>query len=413
MGSDILVALKDASADGTTLFGLNHHSPAQERYSLQTVHGQTHDTGAVVHVRDTKVLQPRQTYAALGVQPAGQWGFIHGVNEHRVAIGVTDWHSRLTGAAAPLAGADLVRLGLERSRSALFAVETLADLLDRHGSRDGGGDHVFLIADPNEAFVLETCGRYWALQECGHTRAVMDAAMIRQDWRRVAPGLFDFVLEHGWWPDDGSKLDFVRCLGQSGETAGAAHKRWGRASLALAQQQGAIDLHFLRRMLGDHYTASRDLLPVSEPLATSFLVNLVQADTPIIAWIAFGTPKIALHFPICMAGELPAGFGDSAPSIQDQTREFSRLAQGKEKDRVRLAQALERLQAKFDQDADEFSARAHDFSQHGKPFLISQLATEMMHQHVELFEKEHHALFGIEDRGPHRELKTEELLFYA
>ena len=73
------------------------------------------------------------------------------------------------------------------------------------------------IADGSEAYVLETCGRYWALLECGHTRAVTDAALIRQDWHRLAPGLADFVIEKGWWQDDGSKIDFVRTLGETSE----------------------------------------------------------------------------------------------------------------------------------------------------------------------------------------------------
>lgn len=414
MGSDMLVALKEASADGTTLFGLNHHAAAHERHTLQVVHGSMHDTGAVIALGGINIPQARQTFAALGVQPAGQWGFEHGVNEHRVAVGVTAWRSRLDGGPAPLAGADLVRLALERSRSALLAVEALTDLLERFGSRDGGGDHIYLIADAREAFVLETCGRHWALLECGHTRVVTDAAMIRQDWTRLAPGLFDFVLERSWWPDDGSKIDFVRCLAESNEQSGAAQKRWGRASLALAQQQGAIDLHFLRHMLGDHYTASRDLLPAAQVLSTSLLVSLHQAETPMLAWIAFGTPKVAVHFPICFIGELPAAFGEGtpmAPTIQQRTQDLVKLAQGK--DRSKLTLALERLQTKFDQDAEDFLLRAHDFLQHGKPYLLPQMATELMHHHVELFEKEHRGLFGIEERGPHRLPATEEVLFYA
>jgi hypothetical protein len=416
MGSDMLVALQEASADGTTLFGLNHHAAAAERHTLQMVHGSLHDTGAVIALGGLNIPQARQTFAALGVQPTGQWGFTHGVNEHRVAVGVTAWRSRLNGGPAQLTGADLVRFALERSRSALLAVEALTDLLERFGSRDGGGDHIYLIADDHEAFVLETCGRHWALLECAHTRVVTDAAMIRQDWRRLAPGLFDFVLERSWWPDDGSKIDFVRCLAEGNEQSGAAQKRWGRASLALAQQQGAIDLHFLRHMLGDHYAASRDLLPVAQPLSSSFLVNLHNAETPTIAWIAFGTPKVAVHFPICLVGELPAAFGEgtpSSPTIQQRTQELAKLAQGNQKDRSKLELALERLQTKFDQDAEDFLQRAHDFVHHGKPYLLPQIATELMHHHVELFEKEHRALFGVEERGPHRIPETEEALFYA
>jgi hypothetical protein len=415
MGSDMIVALKEASANGTTLFGVNHHASASQRHCVQLVPGRMHDPGEVSHATTLDVPQARQTVTVLGLQPIGQWGFAHGVNEHGVTIGVTDWRSRLGMERTAVSGFDLTRLVLERSHGAHHAVEVLTDLLERHGPnpQDGANDHIFLIADRDEAFVLETAGRYWALLECGHTRVVTDAAMIRQDWRRLAPGLASFVIDKGWWRDDGSKIDFVRCLAEKSEQSDNAHKRWGHASLTLAQQQGAIDLHFLRRMLADHYGHNRDLLPTAKAttLAASFLIDVgVQ---PLITWFAFGTPKAALYFPLCLVGNLPAAFGEgtAAPSIQQRTLELQHMAQTK--DRGKLISALERIQTRFDLDADDFVAKAHDYAQHGKPYLVSQLATEMMHAHVELFDREYRRLLGIEDVAPTPAPVTEEVMFFA
>src|SRR5581483_4207307 len=168
--------------------------------------------------------QARQTWTVLGQQPAGCWGFTHGLNEHQVAVGVTGWYSRLAR---------------ERSQSSRQAIDVLTDLIARHGqggaSGDGPTDHVFLIADPAEAYVLEAAGRYWALQECRQTRAVTDAPLTRQDWRRLAPGLATLALEQGWWQDGGSKLDFAGCLDAKHPSHALARRRWGRASVALAQ----------------------------------------------------------------------------------------------------------------------------------------------------------------------------------
>ena len=83
------------------------------------------------------------------------------------------------------------------------------------------------------------------------------------------------------------------------------------------------------------------------------------------------------------------------------------------KDRDRLTFALERLQTKFDQDAEEFELKAQDYAQHGKPHLIGPTATEMMHQHVGLFEKEYRRLFGVEEKLPPKPAVVEEALFYA
>lgn len=416
MGSDMIVALKEASANRSTLFGVNHHAAPSQRHTVQMVPGQMHDVGEAVPIHALHVPQARHTFSVLGLQPAGQWGFVHGVNELRVAVGVTDWQSRLRDGQPAITGIDLTRLCLERSHSATHAVETLIDLLEHHGhglaegSAASAGDHIFLIADGDEAYILEVCGRYWALLGCGTSRVVTDVAMIRQDWRRLAPGLAACVIDKGWWQDDGSKLDFVRSVGETSERSRNAQKRWGRASLALTQQHGAIDLHFLRRMMADHFGTNRDLVfgPKPVALASSFMVDLHKAEQPIVVWIAFGSPTVMLHFPICLAGELPAAFGDASRSVQERTMELEKLAHGK--DRAKIEDGIERLQTRFDQDAEDFVLKTH---QHNQPGQWPSIATEMMHHHVEAFDQEYRRLFGLEQKKPEKALEPEEMLFFA
>src|SRR5205807_823639 len=115
-----------------------------------------------------------------------------------------------------------------------------------------------------------------------------------------------------------------------------------------------------------------------------------------IAWIAFGTPNVGLYFPISFVGELPMAFGDASSastSIEERTADLLKLAHGKDADRARLVLALERLQTRFDQDADDFLARVHEH-----PHSVSLMATEMMESHVHLFNKEYRRLFGVEER---------------
>ena len=111
-------------------------------------------------------------HAALLSCPTWLWGAEHGVNEHGVAIGNERVSTTHDAAAAPpaLIGMDLVRLGLERARTAEEAVEVITGLLATCGQ---GGiadaahheayDSSFLIADPSEAFVLETAGAEYAV----------------------------------------------------------------------------------------------------------------------------------------------------------------------------------------------------------------------------------------------------------
>ena len=91
-----------------------------------------------------------------------------------------------SGEGVPL-GMDLVRLGLERSTSAREAVQVVVDLLEKHGQ--GGScskehprfsyDNSYLVADPAGAFVLETAGRHWAVEEVrGPGRSISNGLTI-------------------------------------------------------------------------------------------------------------------------------------------------------------------------------------------------------------------------------------------
>ena len=133
--------------------------------------------------------------------PTWLWGAEHGVNEHGVAIGnerVSTTHD--AAAATPaLIGMDLVRLGLERARSAAEAVEVMTGLLEACGQ---GGiadaahaeayDSSFLIADPTDAFVLETAGVDYAAAAFPAGTAISNRIMLGADWTcasaALAPG---------------------------------------------------------------------------------------------------------------------------------------------------------------------------------------------------------------------------------
>jgi dipeptidase len=111
-------------------------------------------------------------HAALLSCPTWLWGAEHGVNEHGVAIGNERVSTTHDAAAAPpaLIGMDIVRLALERARSASEAVEVIAGLLETYGqggiadaAHQQAYDSSFLVADPSQAFVLETAGSDFAV----------------------------------------------------------------------------------------------------------------------------------------------------------------------------------------------------------------------------------------------------------
>jgi dipeptidase len=98
-----------------------------------------------------------------------------------------------------------VRLGLERAATAAEAVEVITGLLEQYGQ---GGDcgHLsrfyynngFIIADPTQAYVLETAGRWWAVEKVSGHRALSNAYSIGRGYDAVSDGLAAHAKQQGW-----------------------------------------------------------------------------------------------------------------------------------------------------------------------------------------------------------------------
>src|SRR5262249_3393093 len=154
-------------------------------------------------------------------------------------------------------------------------------------------DTAFLAADAGEAFLLAACGSHWAEQEIRQVRAVGGVCHLRQDWDRVSRGLADLIISRGWWPPDGSKIDFE---GTVGDPAGAAGlRRWGRTAMLLEAQNGHINLAFLRRLLADGHGG--------EDAGGTARVSLIAQpgrgpEEATLAWCGMGPPEAELSFPL-------------------------------------------------------------------------------------------------------------------
>ncbi len=398
MGCDMMLALAPATAERHTLLGLNLHGAGSPRLRLQHVPAAHHPHDDVIRTTQLELPQARHTCAALGVQPEGVWGFVFGCNEHRLAVGVARWRSRLTSDQPGLTGPELTRLALERSHSTHHAVEVITDLIARHGhGTPDEADSVFLIADQHSACVLEAAGSCWALLDCTHPRAVGDVALIRQDWQRLSPGLAERVIQNGWWHDDGTKMDFAGCLSASAEHTWGL-KRWSKATVALAQQHGALDAFVLRRLLADHYDASvrrHKLAPLGTRRWASLVARLDAPGMPLL-WCAGGDGEAPVYFPLPVGAELPEAW--SARPLAEHP----------------ATQALaERLQAQVDQDAEEFLAESQELHSGGDRAGLRPLAQALMQKHVELWEAAERRRVDVPVATVRRPARDEDVAEYA
>lgn len=180
------------TGDGRTLFAKNSDRPMREVQTVETFARRPAQAALA-----TQYLSIPDTGAAavVGSRPDWLFGFEHGVNEHRVAIGnekiwtIDDPHA----APAALIGMDLVRLGLERARSADDALAVVTTLLEAHG-QGGVADadaaepywSSFLIADPAGGWIVETSGRTWVARPTGAGDSISNRVTTTTDWTRAS-----------------------------------------------------------------------------------------------------------------------------------------------------------------------------------------------------------------------------------
>ena len=186
---DSLVALGAATADGVTLFAKNSDRPPQERQVIEWSEPRRESTTRATHIAVAGAVGP--TLRSVISRPEWCWGAEHGVNEAGVAIGNHTIYTTLDPRPFPpaLIGMDLVRLGLERGEDASSALGVMLDLLDRYGQGGTGHDVAivgrdkpywssFLLADPNEAWMLETSGTKWSAVPVAPTAAMSNRTCI-------------------------------------------------------------------------------------------------------------------------------------------------------------------------------------------------------------------------------------------
>lgn len=150
-----------------SFFAKNSDRSPNEAQILEHHPGKQNLSG-MVNCTYISIPQAERTYEVLLSRPAWMWGAEMGVNEFGLCIGNEAVFTKGAYGKTGLTGMDMVRLALERSKTAREALELLISLLETYGQGGNCGfdhdfyyDNGFLIMDRQELFVLETAGKQW------------------------------------------------------------------------------------------------------------------------------------------------------------------------------------------------------------------------------------------------------------
>jgi len=293
------------------------HPPRPAGGVLRTTYLEIEDTGAC---------------AVLGSRPEWMWGFEHGINEHRVAIGnervftVDDPHA----AAPALTGMDLVRLALERAHDADEAIAILTGLLERHGQGGSCEEHEddpywssFLVVDPRGAWILETSGRTWAARTVEDGASISNRISIGTDWTRASPDVAAGTDFDRWRdaavptiPSDDRLAATRACVatGAAGLTprdvvATLRHhgdRPWGAPGDAdddVAALPTGIDADLHGFTVCFHVNVPGLIVQTT---TASIVADLpIDPDRPTRAWVALGSPCASVYVPVFPPSGVP------------------------------------------------------------------------------------------------------------
>jgi secernin len=257
---DTVVATAEVTADGVTLFGKNSDREPNEAHHLLRVPASDHPKESLVNCTYIEIPQVEHTYTVLLAKPFWIWGAEMGANEHGLVIGNEAVFTKVPyQKEGGLTGMDLLRLALERASTARQAVGVITDLLAKHGQGGNCGFTVdlfyhnsFLMADPNEAWVLETAGPHWAAKRVHGVYTISNGLTISNQWDLASPDLVQHAIRQGWCKSR-EDFDFSGCYSDFLYTRfSGCRARCNRTTSLLEAQQGKIRESSLFSILRDH-----------------------------------------------------------------------------------------------------------------------------------------------------------------
>ncbi len=270
--------------------------------------------------------QAASTCEVILSRPSWMWGCEMGVNAHGLAVGNEAVFTRLPVPRRGMTGMDLQRLALERAATAAGAIELITELLARYpqggrmGFRQRGMRYhsSFVLADPQEAWVLETAGELWAAERVQGARTISNVLTIGRRFDRIHEGAYPLARDRGWCAGS-QDFSFRRAFGSPfyrRATGGEVRRAATRTTLDAAGQE--LDAASLAAVLRDHGgrspaagwrmempCAHASWLPTRRAGQTtgSMIVCLAPGRRPEMWMTGTSSPCLSVFKPVAWGGE--------------------------------------------------------------------------------------------------------------
>jgi len=256
---------------------------------------------------------------------------------------------------------DLIRLALERAKTAYEAMHAITKLVAEHGQ--GGGceypgqwdasttyHNSFIIADPNQAWVLELAGRYWVAKKVEDVWAISNVYSIEADFDEAHPELIKHAIKMGWCKRD-ADFNFARNYGDYTTTDTSSSQNRANSNLRMLKaKKGEITVEYMTKVCRSHHegtilsprwspneshftqTCMHDSPNICPYRTAASMIAHLRKDSPgfprsgvpgfprsgvpamfrQVYWQSFSSPCVNVFRPFYFAGQtVPAQFGEA------------------------------------------------------------------------------------------------------
>jgi dipeptidase len=344
-GCTTILVGKNATADGAVLHGHNEDMGFTAVGRLWSVAGNAHGQGEKVDVPYVKLDVPSVTYrywasgnafgtSGLGIATEARPydSVLVGMNEFGVTMSCNWMYSKEENLPGKGVRRYAIRqLILERAKTAREAVSLIATLIDTYGQADWGG-LTYCLADPTEAWIVETTSRNWVARRVkdDEVLVVANRFTIGDEYDLASTGLEKTARDKGWFAaKEGSKLNFRAVYGDPARMSSPYDvDRENRAYDLLKDKRGAIMPGDIVAVLMDAYEGTPKYhKPINhmepwEDVTDKLLIprairtNLCQSSTvahlrghlPVevgcVMWYAMTIPGYSGYFPVYAGASL-------------------------------------------------------------------------------------------------------------